>query len=143
MHKRLFYILIASGLLWLNTGLNVAFAAMSLAEADKVIEACDTDEGEAPEAAKVDAAIAVYKAKAEKGDVATQLKLADIYNNGFCTTDEDGKQAMLWYSKAATAGNVEAQSSLANLYYNQEDFTNAALWYNKAAAQMIKMQPII
>ena len=133
MHRRLLWAMFASGLLWMSAGFNLAFAAMSLDEANKVIEVCNEEE-DVVDASKVDAAMAVYKAKAEKGDVATQLKLGNIYYNGLCTSDEGGKQAIMWYTKAANAGNVDAKSSLGSLYYGLEDYTNAILWYKKAAA---------
>ena len=54
-------------------------------------------------------------------------------------TDEDYKEAVYWYKKAADQGDTKAQLNLAVMFkYGtgvSEDFSQAVFWYKKAAEQ--------
>lgn len=91
-------------------------------------------------------AFAYYRTAAEKGDVAAQLKLAQMYSeatiikvNGAMKPQVE-KEAIRWYRKAAEQGHVDAQSILGGMYGNgmmglPHDYKEAARWYRKAAEQ--------
>ena len=53
--------------------------------------------------------------------------------------DEDYRQAVFWYKKAAEQGDTKAQLNLAVMYkYGtgvSEDFSQSVYWYKKAAEQ--------
>lgn len=75
-------------------------------------------------------------AKANAGDAASQVQVADAYaaGNG---AKPDYKQAAIWYRKAADQGNTAAGVHLADLYRDGRgvvrDMAQAAAWYRKAA----------
>jgi len=56
-----------------------------------------------------------FRAQAERGDVAAQLKLARAYERGD-GFPVDLQQAAEWYKRASEQGNSEAQDSLGNMY---------------------------
>jgi hypothetical protein len=82
-------------------------------------------------------------AKANGGDVAAELQVAEAYAAGNGAAREprqlaaDYKEAAAWYRKAADQGNVTAQIHLADLYRDgrgvTRDMAQAVAWYRKAA----------
>lgn len=78
-------------------------------------------------------------AKANAGDVASQLALGEAYSDGKGVT-RDYKQAAEWFQRAAEKNNVDAEMRLAALYRDgsknfPRDMQKAADWYRKAADQ--------
>jgi len=69
----------------------------------------------------------------EQGNVNAQMALAFKYFNN------DDKQAVYWYTKAAEQGDADAQVGLGNMYGGGEgvpkDYVIAYAWYNLAASQ--------
>ncbi|MBT6449506.1 MAG: PQQ-binding-like beta-propeller repeat protein [Verrucomicrobiales bacterium] len=78
------------------------------------------------------------KAKAEAGNVDAQYNLGEMYRKGE-GVEQDFKEVVKWYQKAAGQGNAPAQSNLGVMYYNgkgvEQDFKEAVKWYQKAADQ--------
>jgi hypothetical protein len=74
-------------------------------------------------------------AKANAGDAAAQVLVADAYAGGK-DSKPDYKQAAVWYRKAADQGNVGAEVHLADLYRDgrglTRDMVQATDWYRKA-----------
>jgi TPR repeat protein len=74
---------------------------------------------------------------ANAGDPEAQFHLATIYDNGK-GVEENDKEAVLWYRKAADQGYADAQYNLGSMYLNGEgvsqDDKKAAEWFLKAAA---------
>jgi len=74
-------------------------------------------------------------AKANAGDAAAQVKVADTYAAGK-DSKPDYKQAAAWYRKAADQGNVGAEVHLADFYRDgrgvTRDMAQATDWYRKA-----------
>jgi TPR repeat protein len=70
--------------------------------------------------------------------IEAQHNLGNMYRNGE-GVQQDFKQAVAWYRKAAEQGTAEAQHALGSMYYKgkgvQQDFKQAAAWYRKAAEQ--------
>ncbi len=82
---------------------------------------------------------AALLAKANAGDAASQVLVADCYAAGTGVA-RDFKLAAEWYRKAAEQGSVGAQVHLAVLYRDggeglPRDMAQAAAWYRKAAEQ--------
>jgi TPR repeat protein len=75
-------------------------------------------------------------AKANAGDAAAQLQVAQAYEKGD-VVKQDYAQAAAWYRKAADQGNVPAEIHLAVFYRDgrgvDRDIAQAAGWYRKAA----------
>jgi TPR repeat protein len=69
-----------------------------------------------------------------------QCNLGYMYEQGQ-GVQQDFKQAVAWYRKAAEQGLADAQYNLGNMYHNgqgvQQDIKQAAAWYRKAAEQGI------
>ena len=78
------------------------------------------------------------KAKAEAGNVDAQYNLGEMYRKGE-GVEQDFKEVVKWYQKAAGQGNAPAQSNLGVMYYNgkgvPQDYMTAYVWYNIAAAK--------
>ena len=76
--------------------------------------------------------------KAEKGNVAAQLLLAILYQDGG-VVKQDNKQAFHWCKQAAKQGNASAQDMLGRMYFIGEgvnrDKKEAFQWYKRAAEQ--------
>lgn len=76
--------------------------------------------------------------KAEKGDVASMLEIANIYESGDSTTNKDRKKAMLFFKKAADRGDVNAQYQYGvDLFYTDKPSKktkDAAINYIKKSA---------
>src|SRR6266496_1755078 len=79
------------------------------------------------------------KAKAEKGDSESQLRLGAAFFFGHLGVEEDHAQAVKWYRKAADQNYAPAQSNLGGCYLGGQgvakDFAEAVKWYRKAADQ--------
>lgn len=84
--------------------------------------------------------IAALRAKAEAGDVEAQLQLADESLYG---TPMDIEEAVVWWRKAAEAGDALSQEELASCYYDGKggapSQTEAAVWWRKAAEQGVSL----
>ena len=82
------------------------------------------------------------KALAEKGNADFQYFLARCYARGR-KVDQDYKQALFWYEKAASQGLTKAQNNLACLYLDgkgvDRDVKKAAYWFEQAAEQNDKL----
>jgi TPR repeat protein len=67
-----------------------------------------------------------------------QYNLCNMYRKGE-GVQQDFKQALAWYRKAADQGYAGAQHNLGSMYQHgegvQQDFKQAALWFQKAADQ--------
>ena len=85
-----------------------------------------------------DAAVALYKKAAARGNADAQLMLGKCYDFGY-GVKKDPVLAAQWYTKAAQAGNADAQINLASCYYSgagvPASMEQAVLWYKKAAEQ--------
>lgn len=85
-------------------------------------------------------AIADLTKKAEAGEIAAQVELANIFAKGQGVA-KDEKEAAKWYLKAAEQGNPEAQLFLGGAYLRgrvfRRDGGEAAKWYLLAAEQGI------
>jgi TPR repeat protein len=98
--------------------------------------------GQAPAAqpAAIDPAVL---AKANAGDAAAEIKVAEAYAAGQGGSREtrqiqaDYKAAADWYRKAAEQGNIAAEIRLGDLYRDgrgvARDMAQATAWYRKAA----------
>src|SRR6266496_825050 len=79
------------------------------------------------------------KAKAEKGDSESQLRLGAAFFFGHLGVEEDQAQAVKWYRKAADQRYAVAQYNLGVCYSRGEgvarDEAEAVKWYRKAAEQ--------
>jgi len=76
--------------------------------------------------------------EAEQGDVASQVKLGNMYNLGNGVPQDD-KESFRWYRLAAEQGNAQAQSKL-GLMYNlgngvPQDYKESVKWFRLAAAR--------
>lgn len=74
------------------------------------------------------------KIRAEKGDVDSQIQLAEMYRSANGVT-VDYVKANEWCVIAAKNGNAHAQYTLGNQYIGSGDFENAFDWFSKAAQQ--------
>ena len=78
------------------------------------------------------------KAKAEAGDAMAQINLGFMYHQGQ-GVEQDLKEAVKWYQKAADQGQVNAQYTLGWMYANgrgvEQNYVTACAWYNIAAAK--------
>lgn len=73
--------------------------------------------------------------KAERGDVEAQVSIGITYFN-----NNDYKEAIKWFTKAAESGNAIAQYNLGNMYSNgiggiEKNLEEAVKWYSKSAEQ--------
>jgi len=78
------------------------------------------------------------KVKAEKGDVKSQLAIAEFYSHGVGVT-QNAVEAVKWFHKAADQGNAEAEDGLGVCYLNGDgipkDAFEAVKWFHKSAEQ--------
>jgi hypothetical protein len=84
-------------------------------------------------------ALKVWKPLAERGDVEAQLRLGYLYFDGL-GVDQDFKEGVSWFRKAALQGNAEAQGKIGIAYQLgkgdlPKDYKEAAKWFLKAAEQ--------
>ena len=81
---------------------------------------------------------------AENEHVNAQLKLADLYENGF-GVNKDCAKAFYWYLKAAEQNSAAAQYKVGKAFEGgigvDRNIYNAEIWYSKAAKQ--KYDPAI
>lgn len=79
---------------------------------------------------------------AANGDPAARQRLASLYLGQYrsgkeCGIEENIKQGLSWYHKAASEGSMPANFALAILYkegkYVKQSYAEAAKWYHKAA----------
>lgn len=73
-------------------------------------------------------------ARAEKGETAAQVELAEIFTRGEAAP-KDEAAAVLWLTKAAEAGDAGAQAKLGQRFLTQKDAKKAVEWLTKAAEQ--------
>jgi TPR repeat protein len=77
--------------------------------------------------------------KANGGDVAAMIELAERCKFGTAEEGENGEKAVYWYTKAAEQGDTTAQFSLGYFYeYGdgiEPDGAKAIYWYTQAAEQ--------
>ncbi|MCL1628867.1 sel1 repeat family protein [Roseibaca sp. V10] len=71
---------------------------------------------------------AIWQPLAERGDVLAQHNLGVL-------ALRDGTDAIRWFTAAAEAGHLPAQTALAGLLADQQDWNGAARWYVAAAEQ--------
>lgn len=113
-----------------------------------VTQSCFADGSEGEEALKsgaYNAAIEIFTASAEGGDIRAQNGLASAYyqralsSSNASNRTKDLRQALLWFQKAAEQGNAKAQYDLANMYTVGEGVEKnpeqAVLWFRKSADQ--------
>jgi TPR repeat protein len=78
------------------------------------------------------------KVKAEKGDVKSQLAIAEFYSYGIGMT-QNAVEAVKWFRKAADQGNAEAEDGLGVCYRDGDgipkDAVEAVKWFRKSAEQ--------
>jgi len=83
-------------------------------------------------------AFAETKGKAEAGDAIAQYNLGVMYRKGQ-GVEQDFKEAVKWYQKAADQGYAPAQHNLGVMYENgqgvEQDCEEAVRWYQKSADQ--------
>ena len=66
------------------------------------------------------------------GFVASVFKVAYARHHGL-GIEYDPAEAVVWYTKIAEKGDVNAQSNLGNLYAELRDFDKAGYWFHEAA----------
>ncbi len=85
---------------------------------------------------KVEYSVSKLISDANKGNTTAQFNLANCYLHGNGVIP-DAKQAIIWYTKAATHGHAKSQYELANCYFNgtgvPKSVLKAYIWYQKAA----------
>jgi uncharacterized protein len=78
----------------------------------------------------------LWQIEALQGNIDAQKNLAHAYLAGKGTQEND-KEAVKWYRKAADQGDAEAQDNLGNCYHNgrgvEQDNKEAVIWWNKAS----------
>ena len=78
------------------------------------------------------------KTKAQAGDTEAQFVLGIMYANG-SGVEQDFKEAVKWFRKAAHQGYARAQYNLGGMYRDglgvEQDLKEAVKWYQKAAEQ--------
>lgn len=76
---------------------------------------------------------------ASEGDPAAQYRFGEVYRFGGNGISPNPAKAVVWFIKAAEQGDVSAQLSLSDCYYNgtgvEEDHFEAVRWMRKAAEQ--------
>lgn len=83
-------------------------------------------------------ALDLYIKLAKKGDSGAQSNLGLMYHRGW-GVEKNGKEAVMWWSKAAEQGEVNALNNVANAYkYGRDgvpqDYFEAIKWYEKCVA---------
>ena len=125
----------------LTNALIVIFAAMifTLQFAERAV--ADTLEDAKAALGRKDYATALrlYRSLADKGDAAAQYNLGEMYAYGR-GVPENRTEGVKWLRLAAEQGHVDAQTSLAGLYFREAllhkgDYTEAVKWFRLAADQ--------
>ena len=98
-------------------------------------QALDYSNGENGKRQDFEQALSLFAQAAEQGHVEAQLYMAVFFQ-----MKEQYTQAMLWYRKAANAGNATAQFAIGNMYELgdcglTQDMNQALYWYRKSAEQ--------
>lgn len=79
------------------------------------------------------------KNKADRGDVCAQCNLGRMYFEGK-GIQQDYKQAMYWFNKAAEQGNAIAQNNLGVMYYKGQgvsrNYLTSYVWLNLSATNL-------
>jgi hypothetical protein len=83
-------------------------------------------------------ALGLYSKLANKGDAGAQTKVGIFYSAGW-GVEKNGKEAVMWWTKAAEQGEVGALNNVANAYKygkddNPPDYGEAIKWYEKCVA---------
>lgn len=74
----------------------------------------------------------MYRDLAERGYSNCQMFLGWMYLSGK-GIEKDTKQSEFWFSKAAEAGDIEAQFYLGKMMATKGDYVSAFKWYEKSA----------
>jgi TPR repeat protein len=81
--------------------------------------------------------LAKLRIRAENGHVLSQYRLGRLYKDGDRGVDKDPEKAFRWYLAAARGGNLEAQRTVASMYYEgfgiRKAPAHAFKWYRTAA----------
>ncbi|MEK6747200.1 MAG: tetratricopeptide repeat protein [Pseudomonadota bacterium] len=85
------------------------------------------------EAEVLQLSIAELKKAAEQGNPIAQARLGLYYAGS--GVSQDYTEAVKWYRKAATQGNITAEVNLAAYYGTREDLAESVKWWTKAAEQ--------
>ena len=98
-------------------------------------QAWDYYKGENGKRQDTELALSLFAQAAEQGHLEAQLDMAVFFHK-----KEQYTQAMLWYRKAADAGNAMAQFAIGNMYELgdcglTQDMNQAVYWYRKSAEQ--------
>jgi TPR repeat protein len=88
--------------------------------------------GAGPFAQNFGYAFSFFMKAAQQGVPQAQGQLGYLYENGKGVA-KDASQARVWYTKAAEAGLVEAQTNLAIFLENRGEKEKAIFWYEKSA----------
>ncbi len=125
--------------------LPVATIGLVLALLPPMVEEAAAQEVGYPEAARlydggrIAAAAEAFRSLAEAGNVAAQVTLAGLYENGEVTGTPDLESAARWYREAAEQGDPTAQMNLGDLYARgrgvPRDLVRAWVWLGRAARQ--------
>jgi len=123
----------------------IATIGLVLALLPPLVEAAAAQEVSYPEAARlydggrIAAAAEAFQSLAEAGNVAAQVTLAGLYENGEVTGTPDLEAAARWYRAAAEQGDATAQMNLGDLYARgrgvPRDRVRAWVWLGRAARQ--------
>lgn len=79
-------------------------------------------------------AVAIWRPLAEKGDPQAAFNLAQAYRLGRGVAINLGA-AQIWYERSAASGNVDAQTNLGLLVFQNGDHAGGLKWLKQAAAQ--------
>lgn len=80
--------------------------------------------------------MAVIRSAAEAGNIRAQKQLASLYGYGK-GVPRDEQQSLHWNTKAAEAGDGDAQNSVALYYVGKKQWAAARFWAEKATAQKV------
>ena len=72
------------------------------------------------------------KVLADRGDIIAQSEIADIYKNGW-GIEKDIDKAIEFLKKSAEGGYGRSANEMGNIYYNNENYKEAARWYRLGA----------
>ena len=89
---------------------------------------------EAWQKADYPAAVAIWRPLAQKGDADAEFNLGQAYRLGRGVPIDFG-MARLWFEKAASAGHVDAETTLGLLLFQNGDQAQGLKWLRRAAEQ--------
>lgn len=87
-------------------------------------------------------AMRYLKKAADKNHIIACVELGGIYEGAIDLVKKDLKKSLYYYMKAAKAGNVRAMSSLAYIYYSEEEFDKALNICKEIVEKQIPNKPI-